>query len=99
VVICLLACLCRNVANTLGIRPHPLLTHTIETIGKITGDLDCTENGYLATVKSIVTTKTMQSLRDCITTHSKDSNVVLLCELTLKIFSAIAQGHQIEVKG
>jgi hypothetical protein len=89
---------CRNVANTLGIRPHPVLTHTVQLIGKITGDLDASESGYTEAVRDAVTAKSMQTLRECATENAKDGAVVLLCELTLKLFSAIAEGHQIELK-
>lgn len=87
----------QNVANTLGIRPHPLLTHTINVIGRITGDLDCCDSGYMTAVGSLVTEKTVQVLNECATANAKDGAIVLLSELTLKLLVSVAEGHQIKL--
>ena len=89
-------CIRRNVSNTLGIRPHPLLTHVIDVISKMTGDNEAGDAEYLGSVKGIVNTEAITVLMACVS-DSESPAVVLLCELTLQLYAAVAKGHKIDL--
>ena len=86
-----------NVANTLGIHPHPMLVHVVALVTKLTGDLEYTDDRYDATVQTFVNKAALDVLSECEKGSSSSSStpLSLLCGLMTKLYRAIAAGHNI----